>query len=531
MMKVALYARVSSEKQAEKDLSISAQLKALRAHAEKQGCQVYREFIDEAESARSADRPAFQEMIALTKGKEKPFSAILVWKLSRFARNREDSIIYKSLLKKRGVRVISINEQVDETAAGKLLEGIIEVIDEFYSLNLAEDTIRGLRENASRGFKNGSIPIGYKSKKVADGNNQRTTLEPDEIYSPVIKRIFQLCIENKGIKEIAKTLNREGLKTKCGKPWSNASVGYILRNEVYAGTLIYGKKGKRKTSLNGPDQVVRITDNHPAIIDKECFENVQRLMAKRSPVNTHPRALASDYLLSGMLYCGKCGSKMIGCSAKSGQNFYYACHNYLKRGKDICDMKLVNRAEIEHLTIDRLKALVLTEQNLSEIFNIVLDELRCDARKNESELKSVEDQLEGLQRRRSKLYDSLETGKLAIEDIAPRIKEINAQIEAIEVRRKDLFDEISNPKPIPLNINKLKEYAQDLAELLWSSPIMEQKEILRSFVKRIIVNPPDVKIDYTLPMPEERGETTEVGSSAYMQNWLPGPDSNQQLSG
>src|SRR3990172_4028808 len=123
-MKVALYARVSSEKQAEKDLSISSQLKALRAYAEKQGWLVYREFIDEAESARSADRPAFQEMIALTKSKEKSFDAILVWKLSRFARNREDSIIYKSLLRKRGIQVVSVSEPTDDSPVGRLLEGM-----------------------------------------------------------------------------------------------------------------------------------------------------------------------------------------------------------------------------------------------------------------------------------------------------------------------------------------------------------------------------------------------------------------------
>src|SRR5688572_32410820 len=109
-MKVVLYARVSSEKQAEKDLSIAAQLKALRKYALERGWETSREFVDEAESARSANRPAFKEMIALGRQRHKCFDAILVWKLSRFARNREDSIIYKSLLRKYGISVISINE-------------------------------------------------------------------------------------------------------------------------------------------------------------------------------------------------------------------------------------------------------------------------------------------------------------------------------------------------------------------------------------------------------------------------------------
>ena len=118
-MKMAIYARVSSEKQAEKDLSIPAQLKALRRYALERGWEIVSEYVDEAKSARSASRPAFQEMIAAAKKKDRPFDSILVWKLSRFARNREDSIMYKSLLRKRGISVISINEQIDDSASEK----------------------------------------------------------------------------------------------------------------------------------------------------------------------------------------------------------------------------------------------------------------------------------------------------------------------------------------------------------------------------------------------------------------------------
>jgi site-specific DNA recombinase len=168
-MRAALYARVSSEKQAEKDLSIAAQLKALRKFAKDKGWEIYREFVEEAESARTANRPAFRQMIALARQRNRPFDAILVWKLSRFARNREDSVIYKSLLRKHGVSVISINEPIDDSPGGKLLEGMIEVVDEFYSASLGEDTVRGMKENVGRGYFNGGpVPVGYRVKKVMD---------------------------------------------------------------------------------------------------------------------------------------------------------------------------------------------------------------------------------------------------------------------------------------------------------------------------------------------------------------------------
>jgi len=155
--KAAIYARVSSDKQ-DIDLSISAQLRALREYAERTGYSLVREFIDEAESGRTAARPAFLEMISLAKTRNTPFNVILVWKLNRFARSRADSITYKTLLRNKGIDVISINEPVDDSPTGRLLEGVIESIDEFYSANQGQDIRRGMRENASRGFFNGSRP-------------------------------------------------------------------------------------------------------------------------------------------------------------------------------------------------------------------------------------------------------------------------------------------------------------------------------------------------------------------------------------
>jgi len=156
-MNAALYTRVSSDRQ-DVNLSISAQLRALRDFATRNGHQVIREFIDEAESGRTMARPAFKEMVSLVRLKNPPFEAILVWKLNRFARNREDSIIYKSLLRKRGIQVISVNEPVEDTPAGHMLEGIIEVMNEFFSANLAQDVIRGMKENAMRGYFSGGKP-------------------------------------------------------------------------------------------------------------------------------------------------------------------------------------------------------------------------------------------------------------------------------------------------------------------------------------------------------------------------------------
>ncbi len=242
-MKVAIYARVSSDSQ-DVDLSISAQLRALRDYAAKHGYQVVREYVDEAESGRTAARPAFKEMIALARSKNPPFEAILVWKLNRFARSRVDSITYKKLLRDRGIKLISINEPLDDSPSGHLLEGVIETIDEFYSENLGQDIKRGMRENAERGFYSGSHPpYGLRKAATNDGNKTRYKLEPEpegSVAVQTIRRMFGMALSGTGCKEIAKTLNKEGFRTGTGQPWGKTTVHKVLTNEAYCGTLVWG---------------------------------------------------------------------------------------------------------------------------------------------------------------------------------------------------------------------------------------------------------------------------------------------------
>ena len=203
-MKVVLYARVSSEKQ-DVDLSISAQLKALRAYAESKGHEIIKEYIDAAETGCTTHRPAFREMIAAVRRPQKLFELILVWKFSRFSRSREDSIVFKAICRKHGVQVISINEPSEDTPTGRLMEAIIESLDEFYSANLGEEVRRGIKESASRGFfVTGIVPYGYRRIKVKDGEKDRSKLEPEPSQAGVVSRVFNEMLSGNGLKEVCK---------------------------------------------------------------------------------------------------------------------------------------------------------------------------------------------------------------------------------------------------------------------------------------------------------------------------------------
>jgi len=500
-VRVALYARVSSERQAEKDLSIPAQLKALRKYALERGWEVAAEYVDEAESARTANRPKFKEMVATAKRKNGPFQAILVWKLSRFARNREDSIIYKSLLRRQGVQVVSINEPVDDSAAGKLLEGMIEVIDEFYSTNLAEDVLRGMKENAEQGFYNGGPPpFGYGRARVTIGSITKSRLEPEASEAPVASRILRMALAGQGAKELAKALNAEGLRTRSGKYWSATTINRMMRNEEYTGTLVW-------TGKNG--EAIRTPNAHPALVSQEDFDRLQQLIVERRPKVRHPRTVTSQYLLSSLLHCARCGVPMIGCAAKSGRFFYYRCNNALRRGPEACQSGWLPKGKVEGFVIDRLKEKVLTEENLAALVRMVNEEMRVLAGRRREQLEDIEKQLQSVNQKLLKYYTAFEKGTLSDDDAAPRIRHLRAEQTTLQKVKEDALVKLEDMEPRELDTEQVLDYVKDLRALLSKGTLTEQKGFLRSFIRRINYEPGQISIDYTIPMPVEKDRTSE----------------------
>ena len=511
-MKTVIYARVSSDSQ-DVDLSLSAQLRSLRDYAARQGYEIVREFVDEAESGRSADRPAFKDMIALARTKNPLFTAILVWKLNRFARSRIDSITYKRLLRDRGVQVISINEPLDDSPAGHMLEGIIETIDEFYSENLGQDIRRGMRENAERGFFNGSRPpYGLRRVPVQDGSKTRYKLEPepeDSIAVRVVRRIFDLAAKGEGCKEITKTLNGEGIHTSTGRRWGKTTIHKVLTNEAYCGTLVWGGRPGHPAIRSGIPPV-RIEDAWPTIINKNIFQIVQGKMASKAPVEIHPRVVPSFYLLSGLLHCS-CGRAMIGRSAKSHQYYYYMCNRSYKQGKYACSARSLPKDKLEKIVIGQIKERILNDEWLEELVELVNEELDTNHSEFKDKLDLIDAELTEINIRLSRNYDALETGKLALDDLAPRIKELRLRGEELSKTRVQVEAElILQGKPY-IDAALVRSYAEDLKSLLEESDFAESKAFLRSFIKKIVISGEKATIYYNLPMPPDRKKKEQIG--------------------
>ena len=493
----ALYARVSSDRQ-DVDLSVAAQLRALRDYAEKNGYVVAREYIDEAESGRIADRPQFRRMLDEASLADSPFQEILVWKFSRFTRKREHAVAFKSMLRKRGIRVTSITEHADDSPTGKLMEAIIESLDEFYSENLAQEVLRGMREAASRGFWISTYsPYGYRKVPVQDGAKKRPKLELDPPADGVVRRIFQMALLGTSTLDITKTLNREGIASPQGSRWTKTTIHRILTNETYTGTLIWGSRAKD----NVPP--VRVDNAFPAIVSRDEFERVSAILGSKAPAKIHPRRAASPYLLSGIVRCETCGKALTAHEAKSGQFTYYVCHSLLKRGQGACDTPRLNSKRFERMIIDSIRENILTESNIRELVKLVNEELDSVIREQREKAEAIDEELNEIRRRLDRLWQAVETTDLEINDILPRIREHKERQEKLEiaadearailaVRMQGLGDE-----------ETIAAYVKEMSNFLMESELTETRAFIRSFVKEIGVVPGKATIRYTIPMPKD----------------------------
>ncbi|AKG53316.1 resolvase domain protein [Dehalogenimonas sp. WBC-2] len=493
-MKVAIYARVSSVAQ-DVDLSISAQIKALREFANKNGYQIIREFIDEAESGCTDSRPEFRNMINMAHAKEKPFEGILVWKFSRFARSRKDSIVYKTLLRKNGVQVVSINEPSEDTPTGRLLEGIIESLDEFYSDNLGQEVSRGMKESVSRGFYIArKPPYGYCKVKVKDSDHERTKLALDPAQAEVVKSIYNDTLAGIGVIDIVRRLNAQSVPSPKGKGWNKSGLHCILSNEIFTGTMVWGTAAKRMS------EPLRIPNYCPAIVDTETFDKVQKLIAGRAPKICHPRVTTSRFLLSGLTKCGHCGKALVGQDAKSGRFSYYVCGSLSKKGAGACNAKYLNAPRFEAIVLDKIRTLILNEERIRELVTMVNNDLNANLVSQKEQLNSVKLQIADIQNRLDGLYEAIELRQFDMEDLKPRILRHKSTMDQLMACKTDLETQLNQNWTPEISPEILRAYIDDFLALLEEGTVAEKRAFIRGFIKQLTVVDGNATLEYTLPL-------------------------------
>lgn len=349
-MKAVIYARYSSDSQREE--SIEGQLRECTAFAEKNGITVLRHYIDRAYSAKTDNRPEFQNMIK-DSGK-RLFDIVIVWKLDRFARNRYDSARYKAILKKNGVKVVSATEIISEGAEGIILESVLEGYAEYYSADLSEKVIRGMTDNALKcKFNGGMMPIGY----VIDAEQH---FQIDPLTAPFVLEAFKRYDGGETISSVVNWLNEQGLTNTRGRKMTFNSVGHILHNRRYIGEFRY--------------RDVVVPDGIPAIVPQDLFDRVQEKLAKNKKAPARHKA-EDDYLLTTKLFCGYCGAYLCGESgtSRTGKvHHYYKCVS-VKKKRTECHKKPVRKEWIEDLVVGETMKMVMDDKAIEAIVSMLMD--------------------------------------------------------------------------------------------------------------------------------------------------------------
>ncbi|MBQ8503034.1 MAG: recombinase family protein [Clostridia bacterium] len=472
-MKIAAcYIRVSTDDQAE--YSPQSQLKEIRKYAELHGYYIPDEYIftDEGISGRSAaKRPQFQKLIVTAKKKPKPFDAVLLWKFSRFARNRTDAIVYKNLLRNEcGIDVISISENLGEDRGTALiLESMFEAMDEYYSINLSAEVKRSMKMLAENGAALGPAPFGYK--------NESKQYVIDEVTAPIIKMIFNLYENGTGVRTIARKLSDMGVKTKRGNPPDNRFVEYILRNPFYKGQIRWSdnRANNKNRYKNNSEGTAVYEGKHERIITEEQFDHVQEIIKEKNRMyqKYQRKESARVFMLKGLVRCNTCGSTLTMASTATPS---LQCHSY---NRGACNTS-------HSISLKKLNDIIISElKNCTENLSFEITPIEPkDTNTSDAAFKMIEFEKKKL----LKIKEAYEQGVDSLEEYKENKLRITQRIKELE----------SDIKPAVIPISK-KDYAKKIEEVVRiienpTSSEQARNEALRTIISKIVFVKPGNEI-------------------------------------
>lgn len=464
MLKGACYIRVSTDNQTE--FSPDAQLKAIRKYAENNNILLDDSyiFVDEGISGRKADkRPGFQKMIKIAKSKPKKFDVILVHKFDRFARSREDSVVYKSLLKKEcGIRVISITESIEDDKFSVILEAMLEAMAEYYSLNLSDEVKKGMAEKATRGQYQSSPPFGYSMK---DGVLQ---IIKDE--ATLVKFIFEkFTTKEMNLLQIAKYINNLGYRTHRGNKFENRTVEYILTNPVYIGYARWTPDKKLKRNEKSDKTIIEKSQHEP-IVTEELFQKANDLILKNKQIHKkyYKSSTSNLHWLNGLIKCKICGHTLV----RNTKDFYQ-CSGYVK-GKCL-KSQLVKIGLIENAILEQIKNDFTNNININVKFG--LDQT------NNDEIYLLLSELEKLKEKERRIKETYINGIDTIEEYKENKKFLQSQKEMLNKQ----LEKLKNKKEIKNKEEIIKEQLQTVYNVLIDDKIDIQRkyEVSHMIIDRI----------------------------------------------
>jgi DNA invertase Pin-like site-specific DNA recombinase len=382
MVGAVIYVRVSTKEQTE-NLSLPTQVKACEEYCERQGFQVLARFREEGESAKTADRTELQKLLQFCRKNKRTVQFVVVFNLTRFAREKYDHFALRAYLKSLGISLRSATEPIDDTSTGKLMEGVLAAFAEFDNDVRSERTRGGMKAALELGRWTFLAPLGYVNAPRSSGKS----LVVDPERAPLVRRAFQDYATGRFTKdEVRKSVNALGLRTRRGKPVPSQTFDAMLRNRVYIGRV---DVRDFNVSTRG--------DFDPLVTDR-IFFRVQAILNGRNEVTASRQRNDPDFPLRGYVRCETCG-KTLTASWSKGRSDYYAYYHC--RGR--CRAVNISKARLEELFVDELARLQPTPGFLRLVKDRVLSAWRAmqgDAKQRIAEIerkqKAIREKLDRL---------------------------------------------------------------------------------------------------------------------------------------
>jgi site-specific DNA recombinase len=486
-----LYGRVSTGQQALNNLSLPDQINSMRKYCEDRGIEVVGEYQD-ARTGRDMDRRSVDEIIDIIKSGVKPISMVLVHSFSRMARNVLGFELLKHKFEKYGVQIISITQQVEDSAAGDMVRQIFNVFDEYTSNETAKHVERTLRLNAKQGHWNGGIPpFGYFPADAGmEGKRVKKKLAVDPNEAEDVRLINTLYLDGDGktgpmgVKKVAQWMNAHG-HSRRGKNWTTGQVHRVLTDTIYIGEYVFGKCKPKKAQF-----IVEV----PRIIEATIFNKVQTRLRKHHPMKTAPRKVSSPILLTGIACCGLCGGGMVLGTGKNNQYRYYTCSNRKRKGKSVCEGQNVPMAELDGLVTDALACALDDDGRCHQVLEALsqrMDARNIDEKSRAAELQRV---LKDKEQAVVRLYQGVGSGLFDPYDELFKDQYQTACSERDIVRAK--LEALTRDRDLRMQLSpaRVTEFSGFLGSALRDGPVAFRKTYIQTFLQSVVVSGDVIRI-------------------------------------
>ena len=501
MMRVVIYARVSTGKQAASDLSIPDQVAQCERYCAERSWEVVKSFIDAGASATTDNRPEFQAMIAESCSRKNPFDVVVVHSQSRFARNTLDLLSYTQKLEKAGVQFISITQDMGTGDQADILRTFLGAMDEYQSKETSKHVKRSMAENARQGFWNGSKPpFGYETYEAERrGTKSKKKLRINTCEAETVKLIFNLYIHGDGksgpmgLRKLANYLNTRQYANREGRPFRIQFLQNILRNSAYI-TRYWFNRTDSKTKKLRPESEW-IAHETPRIIDDYTFQTVQAQLDKHNPLKTPGRLIGSNVLLSGMSYCASCGAPLRILTGKNNQYRYYKCSRKADHGGATCKGYSIPDHKLDDLVMTAILDKALSPERLNDVLPILLERASSKREDIAARIKTLKVEKSGLDKKLGKLYELIANNTL---DEDPSL---TAHIKTLQKERETLVRQIVTLENQglatlkPLSAGQITKFSKAIKKRLLNKQDRKfAKAYLGSLIERIDASPQKIKI-------------------------------------